>query len=91
MISLKILVQPRSSRTEVVGMHGDRLKIKLKSPPVDGAANAELVRFLSELLGVGRRSISIDAGASGRQKTVRIEGEARLPEAWRGAVVAPRA
>ncbi len=67
-------VVPRARRTEVVGMHGDAVKIRLAAPPVNGAANAELVRFLAERLGVPRAAVTIATGHAGRRKTVTIEG-----------------
>jgi uncharacterized protein (TIGR00251 family) len=67
-------VQPRAARTEVVGRYGDALKIRVHSPPVDGAANAELVRFLAVRLGVPRSAVTIVSGAGGRQKRVAIDG-----------------
>lgn len=71
---LVVHVVPRAKRTEVVGRHGDAIKIKLKAPPVDGAANAELVRFVAERLGVRRADVTITAGHTGRRKTLQIEG-----------------
>jgi len=71
---LHILVQPRASRSEIVGPHGDMLKIRLAAPPVDGAANEELVRFLAKELGVPQRAIEIVAGLSSRRKTIRVAG-----------------
>lgn len=73
-MALVIHVVPRAARTEVVGPHGDAIKVRLAAPPVDGAANEELVRFLAAQLGVTRRSIEIVSGATGRRKTVRIAG-----------------
>lgn len=73
-VTLVIHVQPRASRTEVVGPHGDAIKIRLRAPPVDGAANAELIRFLSERLGVPRQSIRIVSGETGRRKRVQVTG-----------------
>ena len=67
-------VQPRASRTELAGVHGSALKIRLHAPPVDGAANEALVEFLSERLGVPKRSVSIVAGHASRAKTVQVEG-----------------
>jgi uncharacterized protein (TIGR00251 family) len=67
-------VQPRAARTALVGAHGDAIRVRLAAPPVDGAANDELVRFLADRLGVRRRDIGIVRGLSGRRKTVRIEG-----------------
>ena len=72
--SLWIHVQPRASRTEVVGWHGDAVKIRIKAPPVDGAANVELIRFLSKAIGVSRQAVQITAGASARRKRVKIDG-----------------
>ena len=71
---LVVHVVPRAKRTEVVGRHGDALKIKLKAPPVDGAANAELVRFVAERLDVPRSAVTITAGHTSRRKTVEIHG-----------------
>jgi uncharacterized protein (TIGR00251 family) len=71
---LLLRVQPRASRSEVVGPHGEALRVRLAAPPVDGAANEELVRLLAERLGVARSAISISAGASGRSKGVRVAG-----------------
>ncbi|MSR06782.1 MAG: YggU family protein [Gemmatimonadetes bacterium] len=67
-------IQPRATRTEVVGRHGDAIRIRIAAPPVDGAANDELVRFLAEQLGVSRRAVRLKAGATGRKKTVEIDG-----------------
>jgi uncharacterized protein (TIGR00251 family) len=67
-------VQPRASRSEVVGAHGGALKVRLQAPPVDGAANAALVELLAESLGVPRRAVRIVAGESSRSKTVDVDG-----------------
>ncbi|MGE0438902.1 MAG: DUF167 domain-containing protein [Gemmatimonadales bacterium] len=71
---LTLHVQPRASRTEVAGLHGDALKLRIAAPPVDGAANDEVVRFLAERLGVPRRDVRIAAGETGRRKAVEISG-----------------
>lgn len=76
---LVVQVQPRASRSEVAGRYGDAVKIRLAAPPVDGAANEELVRFLAELLNVPRSAVRISAGLTARRKTVEIEGV--MPEA----------
>ena len=81
-VVLDLHVQPGAKRTEVAGTHGDRLKIRLAAPPVDGAANDELVRFLAEAFGVPRRNVTIVTGATARRKRVRVEGATRQP-AWR--------
>ncbi len=71
---LAVRVQPRASRTEVVGAHGDAIKIRLAAPPVDGAANEELIAFLSKKLGVSKSAVRIVKGDQGRDKLVEIDG-----------------
>jgi uncharacterized protein (TIGR00251 family) len=73
-VRLRLRIQPRASRTEVAGLHGDTVRIRLSAPPVDGAANEELIRFLAATLGVPARAVEITAGHGGRQKTVRVRG-----------------
>ena len=73
-IRFSVHVQPRSSLTEISGVHGTALKVRLHSPPVDGAANEELILFLAETLGVPRRAVRIVSGQSSRAKTVEVEG-----------------
>ena len=74
-------LQPGASRAEFAGLHGERLKIRIDAPPVDGKANAELIAFVAAQFGVAKKAVSIVSGASGRQKTVRIEMPATLPPA----------
>lgn len=73
-VRLNVYVQPRASKTEIVGVHGDAVKIRLAAPPVDGAANDELVRFLAKQLGVAQSNIEIVGGMTSRNKTVAIHG-----------------
>ncbi len=73
---LEVLVQPRASRTRVVGEHDGRLKIQLAAPPVDGEANAALLAFLAETLGRKRADVALLAGETGRRKRVRVAGVA---------------
>ena len=80
-------VQPRARRTEVAGMHGDAVKVRLAAPPVDGAANEELVRFVAERLGVPRSAVRIAAGAASRRKVVEVDGMGA--DAVRAALLAP--
>jgi uncharacterized protein len=69
-----VRVQPRASRSEIVGVHGDAMKIRLSAPPVDGAANEALVELIANALGVGRRAVRIVSGESSRSKVVEVEG-----------------
>ena len=73
-VRFAVHVQPRASRSEIVGMHGDAMKVRLAAPPVDGAANEALVELIAESLGVARRAVRIASGASSRAKTVEVEG-----------------
>ena len=73
-VELALRIQPRAGRTEVVGPHGDALKIRLAAPPVDGEANEELIRFLAKTLGVAKRAVSIESGETGKKKRVRVMG-----------------
>lgn len=73
-IRVHVHVQPRASRSEVVGTHRAALKVRLLAPPVDGAANEALVELLAGLLDVPRRDVRIVQGATSREKVVEIQG-----------------
>jgi uncharacterized protein (TIGR00251 family) len=73
-VRLQVQVQPRASRTEVAGPHGGALRVRLAAPPVDGAANAELVAFLARRLRVPKAAVTIVRGESGRRKVVEVAG-----------------
>jgi uncharacterized protein len=73
-VTLKIKVEPRSSRKGIAGVVGDAIKIKVNAPPVGGAANEELIEVLSEEFGIKKTSIRILRGMSSRNKVVEIEG-----------------
>jgi len=76
-VVIDLLVSPRASRTRVSGLVGDRLKIAVHAPPVDGAANTEIVRHLARALKVPQKQVSIVRGDASRRKTVRVEGLSR--------------
>jgi uncharacterized protein (TIGR00251 family) len=67
-------VQPRASRSEVLGLHGDALKIRLAAPPVDGAANEALIELLADQLDVPRAAVRIVSGVRSRTKVVEVAG-----------------
>ncbi len=73
-VRLTLHVQPRATRTEVVGLHGEALKIRVAAPPVEGAANAEVVRWLAVQLGIPRTRVVLLHGGSSRRKVVQIDG-----------------
>lgn len=71
---IAVHVQPRASRSEVTGLHGDAIKVRLTAPPVDGAANEELIRLLAARVGVPPNGVRIVAGHGGRRKVVEVRG-----------------
>jgi uncharacterized protein (TIGR00251 family) len=73
-VRFRVRVQARASRSEIVGIHGDALKIRLAAPPVDGAANAALVELIAGALSVPRRCVRIVVGETARAKIVEVDG-----------------
>jgi uncharacterized protein len=73
-VRFSVRVQPRAARSEIVGLHGDAIKLRLSAVPVGGAANDELVRMLADAFAVGARAVKIIAGPRSRSKVVEIEG-----------------
>lgn len=78
-LTLRCLIQPKASRDEIIGIQDERLKIRITAPPVDGKANAHLIRFLSDVLDVPRSRIALLNGDTGKRKTLRILDMASLP------------
>ena len=77
---LDIHLQPKASKDEFAGLHGERLKIRLTAPPVDGRANAHLMAFLGQAFGVAKSHVQLLSGELNRQKRVRIQSPLKLPE-----------
>ena len=71
-IVFRVQVVPRASRTEIVGEHNGSLRVRIAAPPVDGAANDELIAVLAKKVKVPRSAVSITSGKSARLKQVRI-------------------
>lgn len=71
---LRVRVTPRAATTRVAGLHGDALKVRLAAPPVDGKANAALVAWLADVLGVRARDLTLTRGERSRDKVVDIHG-----------------
>lgn len=78
-IVIELRVQPRAACSEIAGVHGDRLRVRLQAPPVDGRANEALVRLLASTFGVARSRVLIEQGRAGRDKRVRICDASALP------------
>jgi uncharacterized protein (TIGR00251 family) len=82
-VILTLHVQPGARRTEVVGLHGTALKLRLAALPVDGKANAELLGFIAQQTGVARSAVSLLSGEGARQKRVLVKGvESMRVMAW---------
>jgi uncharacterized protein (TIGR00251 family) len=73
-VRLRLRIQPRASREEIVGVAGDTIRIRLTAPPVDGAANQALVRLLAHRLQVPRSAVELISGLTGRDKLVAVAG-----------------
>jgi uncharacterized protein (TIGR00251 family) len=73
-VRFSVHVRPRSSRSAILGVREGALDVALTAPPVDGAANSELVAILARALDVRKGSVSIVAGASSRAKLVEVNG-----------------
>jgi len=87
-VTLLVAASPRASRTEIAGVAEGRLRVRVAAPPVEGAANEELVRFLARALGVPKSAVGVTSGTAGRRKTVLVRGVA--PAAVRGLLPASR-
>ncbi len=72
-----VRVQPRASKDEVAGVRDGALRVRLRAPPVEGAANDALVDFLADELGLSRRQVRIVSGLGSRSKIVEVDAEAR--------------
>jgi uncharacterized protein (TIGR00251 family) len=76
MLTLDLHVQPGARRTELAGLHGGRLKVRVAAPAVDGKANEALVRFLADRFDLPGGQVMIGRGSHGRTKTVELYGQA---------------
>ncbi|MDH5764052.1 MAG: DUF167 domain-containing protein [Nitrospinota bacterium] len=72
-IQFSAAIQPRASRNQILGIHNNSLKIKLTSPPVDGAANQACIKFLAKAFGISPSRVSIVKGETSRNKTIQFE------------------
>ncbi|MEH6565866.1 MAG: DUF167 family protein [Halopseudomonas sp.] len=76
---LDLHLQPGASRIGFAGLHGDRLKVRISAPPVDGKANSMLQVFLADAFGVRKQQVSLLSGQSSRQKRIAINAPQQLP------------
>ena len=73
-ITLTLHIQPGAKKTEVAGLHGEALKIRLAAPPVDGKANEALIKFVAETLRLPKSAVSLKSGQSSRHKVLELSG-----------------
>ena len=73
-VILSVRVVPRASKSEIIGEHDGALKVRIASPPVDGAANAELIKLFAKQFGVSKSNIEIIGGQTSKSKQIRISG-----------------
>lgn len=79
-ITLALHVQPGAKRSEIIGLHGDALKIRLSAPPIDGRANEAVLKFIAELFDVPLRNVTLKQGEQSRRKIVTITDSNINPE-----------
>ena len=79
-LMLTLYIQPGAKSSAVVGLHGDALKIKLASPPIDGKANKALLQFIAAKFDIPLRKIKLIRGEKSRHKTIEIIESSRNPE-----------
>ncbi|WP_435952186.1 DUF167 family protein YggU [Dryocola sp. BD626] len=76
---LRLYIQPKASRDSIVGLHGDELKVAITAPPVDGKANAHLVKYLAKLFRVAKGQVLVEKGELGRHKQIKIIDPQQIP------------
>lgn len=79
-LTLTLHIQPGAKRSEIAGLHGEALKIRLAAPPIEGRANEALLRFVADLFGVSLRQVELRQGAQSRHKVVAVSGSKVEPE-----------
>jgi uncharacterized protein (TIGR00251 family) len=79
-LSLTLHVQPGAKRTEIAGLHGEALKIRLAAPPIEGRANEALLRFIADTFGIPLRQVELKQGGQSRHKVVLVTGSKVAPE-----------
>ncbi|HWJ36385.1 MAG TPA: DUF167 domain-containing protein [Steroidobacteraceae bacterium] len=73
-VRLELYIQPRASKTEVAGMHGGVVKIRIAAPAVENAANRALIDFIAQHLGIAKRCVRVVSGGTSRRKVLEIDG-----------------
>ncbi|MCL1040657.1 DUF167 family protein YggU [Shewanella marisflavi] len=77
---IRLYIQPKASRDQIIGPHGDELKVAITAPPIDGKANAHLCKFLAKQFKTAKGNILIEKGELGRHKQIRVVMPKAIPE-----------
>jgi len=72
-VRVEVYIQPRAAKTELAGVHGHSIKIRIAAPPVENAANHALIEFVAECLGIAKRRVRLVSGATSRKKVLEID------------------
>ena len=78
---VRLYIQPKASRDQIIGLHGDEIKVAITAPPVDGQANTHLIKFNAKQFKVAKSNVIIEKGELGRHKQLRILNPQQIPEA----------
>ncbi|MGB7800593.1 DUF167 family protein YggU [Buttiauxella sp.] len=76
---LRLYIQPKASRDSIIGLHGDELKVAITAPPIDGKANAHLVKYLAKQFRVAKSQVVVEKGELGRHKQVKVIDPQQIP------------
>jgi uncharacterized protein (TIGR00251 family) len=76
---LRLYLQPKASRDQLIGLHGEELKVTITAPPIDGKANVHLIKFLSKQFNVAKNAIQVEKGLQSRHKLIRIKQPQTIP------------
>ncbi|MCP1065326.1 DUF167 family protein YggU [Serratia symbiotica] len=79
-LEIRLYIQPKASRNQIIGLHGDEVKVAITAPPVDGQANTHLIKFLSKQFKVARSNVTIEKGELGRHKQLHIIHPQQIPD-----------
>ncbi|WON77855.1 DUF167 family protein YggU [Serratia sp. UGAL515B_01] len=78
-LSVRLYIQPKASRDQIIGLHGDEIKVAITAPPVDGQANAHLIKYIAKQFKVAKSNVVIEKGQLGRHKQLRIIDPQQIP------------
>ncbi|MCK3657880.1 YggU family protein [Pasteurellaceae bacterium Pebbles2] len=79
-LRLRIFLQPKASKDAIIGLHDNELKISITAPPIDGAANAHLLKYLSKVFKVAKSNIILEKGELNRHKQIFIPNPQQIPK-----------